>query len=103
MSLNLWLDSTNAPPKGWRAVKSFEEFFDILEESGDEIKQISLSAFFDGDGIKAAQEIEARAEGGYIPQSVLALHEVSNVPSTNSVIRRHFASAHDSWNSLEED
>jgi len=103
MSLNLWLDSVNAPPKGWRAVKSFEEFFDILEESGDEIKQISLSALFDGDGIRAAQEIESRAGDGYIPQSVLVLHEVSSVPSINSVIRRHCASAQESWNSLEED
>jgi hypothetical protein len=103
MSLNLWLDGINAPPKGWRAVKSFEEFFDILEESGDEIRQISLSAQFDVDGIRAAREIDARANGGYIPRVFLALHEVSSIPATNAVIRKHFASAQEAWNSLEED
>jgi len=102
MGLKIWLDEKNSPPKGWTSINTMQEFEETLFDSDSEIKQISLSANFCGDGIAAARLIESAADSGHLGFSVLALHDMSSDLSVNNIIKQCFQSANFSWESLED-
>jgi|LauGreDrversion4_2_1035121.scaffolds.fasta_scaffold336760_3 hypothetical protein len=101
MGLKIWLDNAKEPPKGWRSLASLEEFEEILNDPDANVRQISLSAKFGGDGRSAARLIEEAAEEGRIGQSVLAIHEYHGDPNVNNAIKKHFHAATFAWESLE--
>jgi hypothetical protein len=102
MSLKIWLDEKNNPPKGWTIVNTMQAFEEALFDPDANITQISLSANFCGDGVSAAKLIEEAAESGHLGSSVLALHEPSTEAAINGIIKQCFQSANFSWASLED-
>ena len=101
MGLKIWLDTVKEPPKGWKPLTSIDELDSVLNDPDADVRQISLSARFSGDGRIAARMIEEAAEEGRIGQSVLALHDFHNDPLVNNSIKQHFQAASFAWESLE--